>query len=307
MPAVVITGAAGKTGLAVTRACTARGLAVTALVRRASQRVLALEAGAVRAVVADLGDAARVRAAVAGHDALYHLAPNMHPGEAELTWIAVEAAQECGVRRFVLHSVLAPYLPAMPHHLRKAESERVLRGSQLDWTILQPASYAQNVQLDPVQRTGVLTVPYRTSAQFTPVDLDDVAEAAAVVLTEPGHHYASYELCGPEVLDTDGIAVALTAALGMCVEARRQSRAEWSESAPDLSTQARNDLLAMFDYYDRHGLVGNPRALAGLIGRSPTTFAAALVRQLGSSTSRGTVWSSGCPAHDRGAPLGATA
>jgi len=42
---------------------------------------------------------------------------------------------------------------------------------------------------------------------------------------------------------------------------------------------ARNDLLAIFDYYDRHGLVGNPRALAALLGRSPTTFAAALARK----------------------------
>ena len=275
---VVVTGAAGKTGLAVTGACIARGLAVTALVRREGQRSVALAAGAVRVVVADLGDAAQVRAAVAGHDALYHLAPNMHPHEAKLARVAVEAAQECGVRRFVLHSVLAPYLPAMPHHLRKAESERVLRGSELDWTTLQPASYAQNIQPDAVRRAGVLTVPYRTSAPFTPVDLIDVAEAAAVVLTEGDHRYASYELCGPGVLDTDGMAADLTTLLGVGVQARAQSSAGWLASASHLSTQARGDLLAMFDYYDRHGLVGNPRALTGLLGRSPTTFGAALAR-----------------------------
>lgn len=252
MSTVVVTAAAGKTGLAVIRACTARGLAVTAL----------------------------VRATVAGHDACYHLAPNMHPDEAELTRIAVAAAQEGGVRRFVLHSVLAPYLPAMPHHLRKAESERVLRATELDWTIMQPASHAQNVQLNPVRRSGVLRVPYRTSAPFTPVDLDDVAAAAAAaaVLTEPRHRYASYELCGPEVLDTDGMAVGLTAVLGMGVQAREQSRDAWSASAPELSPQVRNDLLAMFAYYDEHGLVGNPRALTALLGRLPTTFASALAR-----------------------------
>ncbi|MDQ2723653.1 MAG: NAD(P)H-binding protein [Actinomycetota bacterium] len=281
MPAVVITGAAGKTGLAVTRRCAARGLAVTALVRREAQRSVALEAGAARVVVAELGDPEQVRAAVDGHDAMYHVAPNMHPDEVGLTSIAVTAAQQQGVGRFVLHSVLAPYLPAMPHHLRKAESELVLRGSELAWTILQPASYTQNVQLNAVRRTGVLTVPYRTSAQFTPVDLDDVAEVAAVVLAEPGHHYASYELCGREVLDTNGMAVGLTAVLGMGVEAAEQSREEWSASAPDLSTQARDDLLVMFGYYDRHGLVGNPRALTGLLGRPPTTFVAALARTMG--------------------------
>lgn len=275
---MLVTGAAGKTGLAVTRACTTRGLAVTAVVRREGQRSVALRAGAVRAVVADLGDAAQVRAATAGHEALYHLAPNMHPEEAQLTRIAVDAAQACGVHRFVLHSVLAPYLPAMPHHLRKAESERLVRASTLDWTILQPASYAQNVQLDVVRRTGALTVPYRTSAPFTPVDVDDVAEAAAVVLTEPDHRYAGYELCGPEVLDTVGMAAGVAAVLGVNVVARAQSLAEWSASVPDLRAQARDDLLAMFDYYDRHGLVGNPRALTGLLGRSPTTFAGTITR-----------------------------
>ncbi len=77
MSTVVVAGAAGKTGLAVTRACTARGLAVTALVRREGQRSVALEAGAVHAAVADLGDAAHMRAVLTGHDALYHLAPNI--------------------------------------------------------------------------------------------------------------------------------------------------------------------------------------------------------------------------------------
>lgn len=275
---VAVSGAAGKTGLAVIRACTARGLAVTALVRRADQRPAALAAGAVRAVVVDLGDPARVRAAVGGHEAMYHLAPNMHPDEVELARVAVEAAWPCGVRRFVLHSVLAPYLPAMPHHLRKAESERVLRDSALSWTILQPASYAQNVVVEQVRRSGVLAVPYRTTAPFTPVDLADVAEAAAVVLTEPGHHHASYELAGPAVLDTVAMAACLTTVLGRDVQARQQSVEEWSAAAQGLNEQARHDLLAMFDYYDGHGLVGNPRVLAGLLGREPTAFADALAR-----------------------------
>ncbi|WP_164860671.1 NAD(P)H-binding protein [Rhodococcus sp. X156] len=271
-----MSGAAGKTGLAVTRACTARGLAVTALVRRAEQRPAALAAGAARAVVVDLGDPARVRAALDGHHAMYHVAPNMHPDEVGLTRIAVTAAQQCGARRFVLHSVLAPYLPDMPHHLRKADSERVLRGSGLDWTILQPASYAQNVAVELVRRTGVLTVPYRTTAPFTPVDLADVAEAAAVVLTEAGHTHASYELCGPAVLDTVAMAACLSAVLGRDVQAGAQSAEDWSATVPELDARTRQDLLAMFDYYDRHGLVGNPRVLSGLLGRAPTTFGEAL-------------------------------
>lgn len=269
---VVVTGAAGKTGLAVIRACVARGMTVTAVIRRDAQADVVRAAGAVRGVVVDLADSRALAARFSDHDAIYHVPPNMHPDESALTASAIAAAVSAGARRFVLHSVLAPYLPQLPHHLRKAESECALRGSELDWTILQPASYAQNVlpYLDEVRRTGRWSLPYRPSAPFTPVDLDDVAEAAARVLGEDGHSFASYELCGPQVLNSCAMAVLLEPLLGRRIEVAHEPAGE--EVLPDLR--------AMFDYYDRHGLVGNPGALARLIGLAPSTFAQAIGRAL---------------------------
>ena len=43
---------------------------------------------------------------------------------------------------------------------------------------------------------GRYRVPYPVDTKLSLVDLDDVAEAAALVLTEAGHSGASYELVG---------------------------------------------------------------------------------------------------------------
>lgn len=266
---MLVTGAAGKTGRAIVERLLASGAEVTALLHRAEQRATAERAGA-RTVIADLADAVALESALAGHDAVYHVPPNMHPAETQLTAAVISAAARAGVNRFVLHSVLAPYLTEMPHHLRKARNEELLRQSNLEWTILQPASYVQNVlpYLDSIRHSGVWRLPYRSDAAFTPVDLADVAEAATRVLTRSGYGHASYELCGPEVLDSAAMAERLCSVLQMRIELQR---------VPGTGPA---DLVAMFDHYDRHGLVGNATVLRWLLGREPTPFAAAVSRMV---------------------------
>jgi uncharacterized protein YbjT (DUF2867 family) len=67
-------------------------------------------------VVVDLLDSPSVRAALQGVDAVYHMAPNMHPAEFEIGRRVIAAAQDLGLERIVYHSVLHPQLPSMPHH-----------------------------------------------------------------------------------------------------------------------------------------------------------------------------------------------
>ncbi|WP_283135198.1 SDR family oxidoreductase [Rhizohabitans arisaemae] len=280
MNPIVVTGAAGMTGRAVLAALAERGVAAAGLVRRAEQIPLAVAAGAGRAVAVDLTDRAALADAIDGAAAIYHIPPNMHPAEHELTRAVIETAERRGVTRFVLHSVLAPYLPELPHHLRKAESERALRRSSLVWTSLQPGWYAQNLlaQLLRARGEGVVAMPYSVSTPFTPVDLADVAQAAAIVLTEDGHGYASYELCGPDTLSTAEMAGIVGDLLGAPVRAERETVERWRRSA-----QARypEGFEPMFAFYDRHGLAGNPRALAMLLGRTPTDLRTVLARHLG--------------------------
>jgi uncharacterized protein YbjT (DUF2867 family) len=186
----------------------------------------------------------RLAEAMAGCAAAYLVAPNLHPDEPDYVADALEAMAVAGVPRVVYHSVASPYAPQMPHHVGKAQSEDLVRRSGLAWTILQPGAYLQNLDLG-----GDLAVPYDVDAVFGFADLADVGEAAAVVLTEPGHVGATYELAS---------RLATVAELA----------ADTGHRAFRLDTEPEHPWLrAMFDYYDLHGLPVGTRTLAMLLGR----------------------------------------
>jgi uncharacterized protein YbjT (DUF2867 family) len=147
----------------------------------------------------------------------------------------------------------------------------------LVFTILQPAAYMQNVLggWKGIVEQGAYTVPYSVETRLGMVDLEDVAQAAALALSESGHEGAIYELCGPEALSQTEVAAALERALGRPVRAERIALADWAARARagGLGEYQVETLLKMFDYYDRYGFWGNPRVLTGLLGRPPVTFA----------------------------------
>ncbi|GGM97891.1 hypothetical protein GCM10009721_26070 [Terrabacter tumescens] len=275
MTTVLVIGAAGKTGRAVTAALTSRGVDVRAAVRSARRAETAYAVGARSISVVDLETGSGLDEAVAGADAVYHLAPNVHRDEVGIADRVAGAAARAGLSRFVFHSVLHPDDPSMPHHLRKAAAEKVVRTHLPGATVLRPAAYHQN--LVDAALAGRITVPYSLDSPFTNVDLADVAEVAATVLTRPGHEGVTYDLAGPEVLSVRDQAHVASDVLGRPVEAVRVEIDEWvAGPGASLTAQARDDLLAMFASYDRGGLVGDSSTLRRLLGHEPRTWAQAL-------------------------------
>ena len=207
---VVVVGGRGKTGRAVRTALSRRDVA---------------------SVVVGRAEWPRLSEVLRGSHAVYLIAPNLHEDEPAYVAEVLAAMTEAGVARLVYHSVAAPYTPEMPHHLGKARAEDLVRRSGLAWTILQPGAYLQNLDL-----TRDLDVPYAVNARFGFADLEEVAEAAAVVLTEVGHVGATYELAS-----RDATPAELAAENG-----HRARRVDAVAEHPWLR--------AMFAYYDRHGL-----------------------------------------------------
>jgi uncharacterized protein YbjT (DUF2867 family) len=263
---VVVTGAAGKTGRAVTAALSRRGVPVRALVHRREQAAAGVP-GAAETVVADLTDPVAVTGALLGASAAYLIAPNMFDAEFRMIDILVRGCHAAGVQRVVYHSVIHPFLPAMPHHVDKAKVEAMVHGCGLNWVILQPASYFENAYgvWDSVRGAGTWPLPYAAEAPFTPVALDDVAEVAAATLTDPRHRFATYELAGPEVLTTAEMADIAGEALGRGVSVV-------VDRDPAAAAARPPRLQAMFDYYHRHGICGNGTVLAALLRRPPVTW-----------------------------------
>ena len=280
---ILVTGAAGKTGRAALRALSHRGQAVRALVRRPEQADSARAAGAADVVVGDVRDPAAMRRAAEGARAVYHICPNMHPDEAAIGRAVLAAARAAGLERIVYHSVLHPQPEAMPHHWNKLRVEEAVFESGLAFTILQPAPYMQNLLAywDTITTRGVFAVPYPPQTRLSLVDVEDVAEAAARVLTEPGHAGATYELCGTGGLSQTEVAAQLSAALERPVRAEQVGLADWERGAraAGLSPYAVETLLKMFRYYAAFGLWGSPRALAALLGRAPASLTDFALRQ----------------------------
>jgi uncharacterized protein YbjT (DUF2867 family) len=169
----------------------------------------------------------------------------------------------------------------MRHHQRKAVAEIIVRESALSWTILQPAMYAETVRMMLLQSgdSGVVKVPYRLDAPFSPLALLDLAEAAARVLLQDGHEYATYELAGPGRQSIDALVQTTATVMGRSVTARHVMPQDVS-FPPSWGPSSRADAAAMWLYYDSHGLVGNPSILEWLLGRPATEFATAISRMV---------------------------
>ncbi len=274
---VLVIGAAGKTGLAVTSCVAAQGVPVRAAVRAGRPVDEVYAAGAAEVARVDLVTGQGLRQALHGVGAVYHMAPNVHPDEKGIASRVVAAATAAGVPRVVFHSVLRPEDTRMPHHVRKAAAEEVIRAFPKEWTVLRPAAYHQN--LLPAALSGRITVPYSLDAPFTNVDLQDVATVATRVLLEPGHDRTTYDLAGGEWLSVSELAAIASDVLGRPVVAEQMSREAWAaEPGAQLPDQVRADLLAMFAAYDATGLVGDSTTLRELLRGRPTTWAECLRR-----------------------------
>jgi uncharacterized protein YbjT (DUF2867 family) len=291
---ILVTGAAGRTGRAVVRALAARSVVVRAFVRRPEQVAQLRTAGAAEVVVGDLRDRSALRRAAHGCGGAYYVCPQMNPDEEAIGEGLIRALRDAGGWRLVYHSILHPQADRMPHHLMKLHTERLIVDSGLAYTILQPAPYMQNLlpQHYDVATHGVYRVPYSVLAPFSWVDLRDVAAVAATVLAEPGHDAATYELAGPEQLNSAQVAERWASALGRQVRAEAMRREAWARELSRMGEggYALEARAAMATYFDRHGLVGNPNALTWLLGRGPGTLseflAFSLPRMRGRETER---------------------
>jgi uncharacterized protein YbjT (DUF2867 family) len=149
--------------------------------------------------------------------------------------------------------------------------------SGLDVTVLQPTAYMQN--LLPAWRAiaehGIYRVPYRAESRISLIDLEDVADAAATVLLDGDHSGATYQLVGTPPLSQTEVAATLSDVLGQPVQVETESIAAWEACAraAAMADYARDALIRMFRYYDRHGLIGNSNTLRWLLGRKPHSLA----------------------------------
>ena len=280
---IAITGAGGKTGKAVLKALIKRGETVRTLVYSQEKADELIDMGAIEAVIGDMTDLESYRMLFDGVESVYHICPNVHPEELEIGRLSIRAAIEAGLHHFVYHSVLHPQTEKMPHHWLKLRVEEMLLESGLPFTIMQPAPYMQNLlaEKNRIISEGVYRAPYPPETRYSMIDLVDLGEAAALVITEPGHAGSTYELVGVKALAQKDLAYLLEQALGYDVRYQEVSIDEWKEEAEGagMGRYQVDTLITMFQYYARFGLNGSNFLLKRLLRRKPGSFSDFIYRE----------------------------
>ncbi|MGE0559544.1 MAG: SDR family oxidoreductase [Burkholderiales bacterium] len=276
---ILLTGANGTTGHAIIRHLVNRGATVRGLVR-SRKSAETIEALGAQAHVGNLRDKASLDAAFDGADRVYHLPPGLQPDEVDIARNVINAAQRAQVRLFGYHSVSYPQLPAVRFHWEKLKAETEILHSGLTFFIVRPCQYMQNVlwSLPRILDEGVFALPWSPERRMVSVDVEDMGEAIAIILTKPGFEGGTYEFCSVErALTRHEMAERLAAAFGRTIVAGQKpiEEALQAERFKHYTPDQIEQMGALYRFFDRNGTPGfNNRTLAMILGREPTSYAA---------------------------------
>jgi uncharacterized protein YbjT (DUF2867 family) len=266
---IVVTGATGLLGGAVVERLLGKVPAAEIGVSvRDPAKATALAERGVRVRRGDYDDAASLAHAFEGAEQLL-LVSAAATGEPALRQhaTAIDAARAAGVRRIVYTSHMganpASAFAPMPDH---AATEAMLEASGLAFTALRNGFYASSgrMLLGQAFETGELAAPADGPVSWTAHD--DLAEAAAIVLTDEGRFEGpTPPLTGSAALDLAALAAE---ALGRPIRRTVLTDAQYREALPEPVAEM---LLSLFAASRAGEFAAVDPTLGELLGRPPLT------------------------------------
>ena len=228
---ILVTGSTGFVGPHVVHALRERDKPVRALVRTPSGRsATTLAAWGAELVQGDMTDRESLRRAVDGAEVVVHLVAIRQGPEEQFRQIMeqgtrelVAAAQEAGVRRFVLMSALGTSEETkdlVPYYHAKWEQEQTLRASGLEHVIFRPSFvFARDGGILPTFRklaklTPVTPIIGSGQQRIQPIWIDDVGAYFAQSVDVPDAANRIFELGGPDVVSWNEFWQRLKSVLG---------------------------------------------------------------------------------------------
>jgi len=195
---ILVTGGTGMVGGDIVRLLSQQGVAARALIRNPQN---AKNLPGITWVTGDLAKPEALPAAFKGAKTLF-LVSSIGEDTVALQHNAIEAAREAGVTHIVKLSAFgATDHSNAPICLWHYQIEQEMQESGMDWTILRPHHFMQNLltQTEYIINDGVV---YSASGdgKIPYIDARDIAEVAVVTLTKPGHYGKIYVITGSEAL-----------------------------------------------------------------------------------------------------------
>ena len=212
---VLVTGATGQQGGAVSRALLGRGHRVRALTRNPDgDRARTLADLGAELAHGDFDDAESLRRAFKGVDAAFVMSTHFEAGpenETRQGIAALDAARQAGVGHVVYTSVASAIDDTgIPHFESKAGVERHLARLGVPNTIIAPTGFFENLTAPwtlPGLREGTYAFALPPDRTLQQVAVTDVGAFAALILEQPERfvgrriELASAEHTGPEVAE----------------------------------------------------------------------------------------------------------
>lgn len=285
---ILVTSSTGLTGKAVVAALSSKGIEVRAMLHSALRADEMLSIGASETVVGDIGSYQDLISAMKGMDGVYYICPTAREDEGEIGRLAIDAAKEVGIRRFTYQSVLHSIEPELPHHRQKLEVERALVDSGLNYSIVQPAPFMQNI----LNAKAALTdnrvfvqkffINKESTNRINLIDARDFGQCVAEIVVNNEYVFSTLELCGPENLSVSKILSDIEKILGYEVGLQYIPDEELAKSmfARGASEYSINTLLSMFRHYNNGDFCGSPYIATVIMRKTPTTFIEFLNREL---------------------------
>jgi uncharacterized protein YbjT (DUF2867 family) len=269
---ILMIGATGQFAGLVLPMLKKKGHVVHALVQSEGKGHDAMKSGADQYVIGSLYDPKSLITAAQGMDGVFLIIPAFER-EVEAGLNMVNAARKAGVKKIVFSGVYHPSL-SLVNHSDKRPTEEALYRSGIDYTILQPAMYMQMLQQswDAAKKTGEIQMPYSKNSKMAYVDYRDVAECAALAMTDERLSNGTFELCSPGMYSRIDLATLMGSQLHKKIAASEISTDEWAKHVAIPTGELRDGLIAMNKEYDRYGFSGgNSLILETILGRKPCT------------------------------------
>ena len=215
---ILIIGAAGNNGLATIESLVNKQLTNTkirAAVRSAEKATQLTEKyPSIETVIIDLDKADTLTAAFQGVNKVFMIPGNVEHRETHAK-NAIDAAVQAGsVKQFVFYSVVGAEYEAILFAQQFRAGEKYLEKSGLNWTHLRTIFFQDNFfgWADGIKQ-GALYFGVRNGS-FAPLNVADIGEMAANILTTSGHDNKAYNVTGPELLTGEDMAAVFADVTG---------------------------------------------------------------------------------------------
>jgi uncharacterized protein YbjT (DUF2867 family) len=227
---ILVTGATGFVGPKVVQALRDQDRPVRCLVRSRG-KAENLEALGCELAEGDMTDAASLRAAVEGCDAVVHLVAIRQGREEQFRRVMeqgtrdlVAASEAAGVRRLVLMSALGTSEETkdlVPYYHAKWEAEQAVSASKLEHVIFRPSFiFGREGGILPTFRRMAKVAPVTPvigsgKQRIQPIWIDDVGAYFAAAIDKPEAADRIFELGGPDAVSWNEFWARLKRTLGM--------------------------------------------------------------------------------------------